>query len=106
MDGVIWTPIAGAIGQLFTPTQAEVGRMLRVVVTFVDDGGTTEIVVSAATAIVGDLINGGNLGNTLTGTAGQDEMFGNGGNDTLNGAAGNDTLNGGDGNDTLNGGRQ
>ena len=38
----VWTNIVGADGQLFTPTQAEVGRLLRVVVSYVDDGGTPE----------------------------------------------------------------
>jgi Ca2+-binding RTX toxin-like protein len=102
--GATWTPIAGATNQLFVPSQTQVGLQLRVAVTFVDDGGTTETVLSAATDIVGDLIQDTNVGHLLTGTAGQDEIFGNGGADTLNGLAGNDILDGGAGNDSLIGG--
>ena len=91
-------------GQLFVPTQAQVGLLLRVLVTYTDDQGTVETVASAATDVVGDLIFGTNAANTLTGTAGQDEIFGLGGDDILNGLGGNDLLDGGAGNDTLDGG--
>ena len=104
VDGVDWVEIAGATGQLFLPTQAQVGLRLRVVVSYVDDGGTPETVTSAATDIVGDLIFGTNAANTLIGTAGQDEIFGQGGADIITGLAGNDILDGGTGGDTLNGG--
>ena len=103
-DGAVWTDIAGANGQLFLPTQAQVGLLLRVVVSFVDDQGTPESVPSAATGVVGDLIFGNDAGNTLIGTAGQDEIFGQGGNDIITALGGNDILDGGLGNDTLNGG--
>jgi Ca2+-binding RTX toxin-like protein len=49
-------------------------------------------------------IHGGNLGDTLTGDAGNNELFGNDGNDVLDGAAGDDSLNGGNGDDSLHGG--
>ncbi|WP_369814186.1 beta strand repeat-containing protein, partial [Methylophilus sp. Leaf414] len=51
-----------------------------------------------------NLKEGDGNGNTLTGTAGDDQIYGYGGNDTLNGGAGNDILRGGSGNDTLDGG--
>jgi Ca2+-binding RTX toxin-like protein len=89
---------------LFTPTQAEVGHQLRVVVSYTDDLGTAETVVSAPTGIVGDFIAANAAAQTLTGNAGDDLIFGGGGSDTLNGLAGSDTLDGGTGNDTLNGG--
>ena len=103
-DGVNWTDIAGATGQLFVPQQAQVGMLLRVVVSFVDDGGTPESVASAPTGIVGDLIFGGDGGNTLIGTAGQDEIWGLGGADNISALAGNDTIFAGDGADRLDGG--
>ena len=103
-DGVNWTDIAGATGQLFVPQQAQVGMLLRVVVSFVDDGGTPESVASAPTGIVGDLIFGGSGGNTLVGTAGQDEIWGLGGADNISALAGNDTIFAGDGADRLDGG--
>ena len=103
-DGVVWTDIAGANGQLFVPTQAQVGLLLRVVVSYVDDGGTPESVTSFATDVVGDLTFGDNVANTLVGTAGQDEIFGQGGNDIITALGGNDILDGGLGNDQLDGG--
>jgi Ca2+-binding RTX toxin-like protein len=50
------------------------------------------------------VIYGTNLGETLTGTAGDDEIYGYDGNDVLNGGAGNDVLDGGAGADTMTGG--
>lgn len=104
IDPPVWTDIAGADGQLFTPTQAEVGLLMRVVVSYVDDGGTLETVASAATDVVGDLIFGTPAADTLNGNAGRDEIFGDAGADTINGNAGNDILNGEGGADTINGG--
>jgi len=53
----------------------------------------------------GDFTGSGNeLGNTITGGAGNDNLSGGAGNDTLNGGAGDDTLTGGLGNDRLTGG--
>ncbi len=43
---------------------------------------------------------------TLTGNAGNDQLYGGDGNDTLRGLAGNDVLTGGPGDDTLEGGTQ
>src|SRR5690606_28412543 len=54
---------------------------------------------STATATVQSVI-----GNTVSGTAGNDTLIGNGGNDTLIGNGGNDTLIGNGGNDILVGG--
>jgi Ca2+-binding RTX toxin-like protein len=99
-----FSDIPGANTQSFTPGDLQVNRELRVVVTYVDDGGATETVASAATEVVGNLFIGNNASNSFTGNAGQDELFGNGGADTLNGDAGNDIINGGAGNDVLNGG--
>ena len=99
-----FTDIAGATAQLFVPAQAQVNRELRVVVTFIDDGGTTETVISAATDVVGDLFNGNSRQHLHRQRRPGPDLSGNGGADTLNGAAGNDLLDGGNGNDTLNGG--
>jgi hypothetical protein len=46
------TDILGATSASFTPTTAEVGQTLRVVVTFVDNAGNREQVISASTAAV------------------------------------------------------
>ncbi len=100
-DGVVWTDIAGATGQLFVPTQAQVGLMLRVVVTYTDDGGTTETVMSAATDVVGDLFLGGAAADTWIGTDGQDIASSGAGDDLLVALGGNDILDGGAGADTI-----
>src|SRR5215831_18238646 len=104
VDGVAWTDIAGATAATFTPTQAQVLQVLRVVVTYIDDHGTLETVMSAATRPVGDRITGTAAAETLTGTPFDDWIVALGGADFLNGLAGNDILDGGAGNDTLNGG--
>jgi Ca2+-binding RTX toxin-like protein len=107
-DGVTWVDAVGDLtdgtGQLFVPTQDQVGSHLRVLVTYTDDQGTVETVASAVTEVVGDLIFGTNIPDTFIGTDGQDEIFGLGGADILDGFGGNDLIDGGNGNDTLDGG--
>src|SRR5262249_40906921 len=103
LDGATWVNV-GIDSPQFTPTQAEVGHQLRVVVSYTDDQGTAETVTSAATGIVGDFIAANAASQTLTGNAGDDLIFGGGGNDTLIGLAGGDSLDGGTGNDSLDGG--
>lgn len=145
LNGTTWTNIPGATGSTFVPNDpnflqillgdiSEIGRQLRVSVSFTDGLGGTETVFSVPTLPVAErtgvtlngttginnTLNGGAgddtlngvsplLGifggnDTLNGGAGNDFLNGLGGNDTLNGGAGDDILNGGDGNDTLNGG--
>lgn len=103
-NGSVWTAIAGATSATFTPAQAQVGLLLRVVASYTDATGVNESKPSAATIIVGDNITGSGGNNTQNGTAGQDFLSGLGGNDTMNGNGENDILDGGAGNDTLNGG--
>jgi Ca2+-binding RTX toxin-like protein len=92
--------------QSFTPLPAagtfpgEVGRELRVVITYTDALGNPETVTSAP-AIVGDLFQGGAGNDTFTGTASEDTAKGAGGNDTLTTNDGNDLVSGDAGDDTL-----
>ena len=108
IDG--WTntsdDLGGGTSQLFVPNQSHVGLFLRVAVTFVDDGGTTETVTSAPTQPVADdlLFILTEAADNFTGTAGADEIWGLGGDDTLFGLAGNDLIFGGLGNDFSDGG--
>src|SRR5262245_42093961 len=103
--GENFSDIAGATGQLFVPTQAQVNRELQVLVTYVDDQGFTETVASATTTVVGDLfIGAGNVVDNLSFTEGEDHIFGNGGADILNALGGNDIIDGGAGNDTIDAG--
>ncbi|UUZ78449.1 hypothetical protein LP414_16760 [Polaromonas sp. P1(28)-13] len=102
--GAVFTDIAGATSASFTPTQAEVGLNLRVVVSYTDALGNLELVFSAATGGVGDLMIGTPAPDTLSGTPFDDNIQGLGGNDILNGLAGNDLLDGGADDDVLVGG--
>jgi Ca2+-binding RTX toxin-like protein len=98
-------PIAGATTATYTPTQQDVGQVLRARVSYVDGLGTLEEVLSVPTDIVGDLIVGSrDLADTISGTPGADNISGDRGNDSLSGGAGNDTLNGGRDDDRLDGG--
>jgi predicted extracellular nuclease/2',3'-cyclic-nucleotide 2'-phosphodiesterase (5'-nucleotidase family)/Ca2+-binding RTX toxin-like protein len=111
--GETFTNIAGAIDSTFTPTQAQVNRQLRVVVSYTDDQGTVETLTSVPTIVTGDFFVGTSSANTFTGTNGQDIIAGLGNNDILNGLDGDDifrytfgdgkdTVDGGAGSDTLN----
>ena len=51
LDGISWSPIAGATAATFAPGDAHVGRQLRVVVSYTDLG-QDESVTSLATAAV------------------------------------------------------
>ncbi len=100
-----FTNIVGATNASFTPLQAQVNRRLQVVVTFVDNLGAAERVVSLPTTVVGDLFPGvgdSNVGvNVLTGTAGEDEYHGGASNDNLSTGNGNDIISGDAGDDII-----
>ncbi len=102
-NGATWT-VVGANSPTFTPTQVQVGRILRVMVSFTDGAGNSENLISEPTSVVGDLFTGTAAANLFTGTAGDDRALGLAGNDNLIGGLGSDTIDGGIGNDTLNGG--
>ncbi|WP_460894921.1 peroxidase family protein, partial [Ramlibacter monticola] len=102
--GPTFRNIAGATTQNFTPTQDQVNRQLRVVVTYTDNGGNANTATSDATIVTGDVVAPNSATQVLFGTAGQDNMNAGAGNDTLNGLDGNDNLTGGTGNDVVNGG--
>ena len=86
--------IAGETSNPYTLGDADVGREVRVVVSYTDDGGMDETLTSAATAAVGEDI--------LTGTAGNDsDLQGGAGRQTINGLGGDDTLTGGAGDDVF-----
>ncbi|MGF0336471.1 peroxidase family protein, partial [Ectopseudomonas toyotomiensis] len=96
--------IAGATGSSFTPTVAQAGQQIRVMVRYTDNGNTLESLTSAATAVLAGIMVMTTFGGTLTGTSGAEVMLGSDGDDILHGMGGNDTLEGGVGNDRLNGG--
>ncbi|MBY0381690.1 MAG: calcium-binding protein [Xanthobacteraceae bacterium] len=105
-----WTN-TGTNNQNFTVPAGNL-NFFRVVVSYTDNGGMTESIVSQNTAKVGnnagaginDTFNGTAGDNLLNGRFGDDNLSGLAGNDVINGGAGNDTLNGGDGNDFIDGG--
>ena len=101
--GSNWDNIA--LSSSYTVAADQLGRLLRVQVSFVDGGGTQETLASAATAAVSNgVFTGDDNANNLVGSDGDNQMFGLAGNDTLAGGLGNDTLDGGSGNDTMSGG--
>ncbi|MGA1303867.1 MAG: peroxidase family protein, partial [Cyanobium sp.] len=102
-NGNTWT-VVGTNSPTFTPTPAQVGRILRVQVAYTDGAGNSENLISQPTSVVGDLYTGTAANNLFTGTNGDDRALGLGGNDNLIGAAGNDTLEGGNGDDSHLGG--
>jgi len=72
-DGVdAWIDISGATGTTFTLTQAEVGHMVRPVLSYTDDQGTYETLLIAGTSAVTvpNAAPGGTV--TVAGAAGQD----------------------------------
>ena len=99
-----FTDIADAIDPTFTVTANQIGRRIRVAVSFSDDIMSPEVVTGSATAVVGVTFVGTAGNNVWVGTSGDDVASGDAGNDTLTGNAGNDTLAGDSGNDTINGG--
>ncbi len=124
-NGTSWSDIDGATEATFTPVDGvggQVGASLRVSVIFTDGQGNIETLTSVSTGLVGDswtgtagddvffggvgddIANGLNGSDYLSGGAGDDVLNGAGGADTLLGDAGNDSLNGGAGDDTLMGG--
>lgn len=120
LNGGNWVNIAGATSATFTPANA--GATLRLVVTYTDDQGTNETLVSLPTAQVGrrvtgtnaaevlaftnfdDIGFGGGGADTMNGRNGHDTLFGEGGGDVLTGHAGDDSIDGGAGDDNLDGG--
>ena len=103
-SGLTWVDIAGATNTTFTPAQAQVGQLLRVLASYTDAMGYAETVISAATEVVGDNIRGTADPDTLTGTAGADIISALAGADTIFGGAGADTILGGRGNDVISAG--
>jgi len=98
--GTTWTAIHGATATTFSPGQAQVGLLVRAVVSYTDGQGTVESVPSAATTLVLGFQAGGSGKDTLTGSAVADTLNGGAGDDRLTGGGGNDTLIGGEGVDT------
>jgi Ca2+-binding RTX toxin-like protein len=94
-------PIGGATESTYTAQAQDVNATISVAVSYTDGGGTSENVLSAATAPV----TAGTSGNdVITGTSGDDVLAALAGNDIVNALGGNDTLIGGPGADHLDGG--
>ena len=96
-----FTDIVGATNPTFTPGVAEVGRRIRVTVSFIDGIFSPETVIGPSTAIISDNFVGTPANDTWVGTAGNDTASGAGGNDSLTALAGNDTVSGDAGDDTI-----
>src|SRR5207248_1077192 len=92
-----------------TPEDAGHDNIYDVVVSVTDtsNASSTQLIQVSVTDVdeAGQIINGGNGNDTLTGTTGNDIISGGNGNDVINAGDGNDIVAGGNGNDTINGGR-
>jgi Ca2+-binding RTX toxin-like protein len=91
--------ITGATASTYVIAEADTGAALSVRMSFTDDFGALETVVSDQTDTVTSLV-----GIIVTGTPDPDPLEGTSREDTITGLAGDDTLTGGRGNDTLDGG--
>ncbi|MBM1312317.1 DUF4214 domain-containing protein [Sulfitobacter mediterraneus] len=100
-DGV---SLAGENASTFQITEADTGATLSVSVSFTDDFGMDETVVSEDTdtveSIVGLVLRGTAEAEALIGTNGEDTIQGLGADDTLTGGRADDILEGGNGIDT------
>lgn len=90
--GTVFNNIAGATGTSFTPGNGQVGLRLRVRVTYTDNDGTPEAVLSSLSGVVGDVFVGTAAANTYNGTTGRDRVTGLGGNDVINTIGGDDLI--------------
>ena len=76
--------IAAATASTYTLTQAEVGKVITVIASYIDLFGSAESKISTATSTV--VAN-----QTFTGSTGNDSLTGSAGNDSIDGGAGVDT---------------
>ncbi|MDD5229048.1 MAG: cadherin-like domain-containing protein, partial [Methylococcales bacterium] len=104
-------PISGATQNSYTLTESDVGKTIKITVSFIDGGNTLETATSKATDVIqaitpsnGKIEQGDSGNNLIIGTGKNDQLSGLAGADTLRGNAGNDILDGGSGNDLLEGG--
>lgn len=76
-DQITWTAIAGATGTSYTLTQAEVGRHVRMLVSYTDAGGAAESMASSVgTAVAYAEANQAPAGSlTISGTAQQGQLL-------------------------------
>ncbi|WP_374437663.1 reprolysin-like metallopeptidase [Inhella sp.] len=73
--GQTWTDIAGATTDRFTPTEAQVGRLLRARIDYTDARGTAEAVTSLPTAAIANSNDAPTGSLLITGTVRQGETL-------------------------------
>ncbi len=80
-------------GQIYTVTEDDLGKTIRVEITFTDSTGELQASLSDETAPVGRSVRGISAGEeTLNGTSGSDLIDGTGGINKMSGIAGNDVF--------------
>jgi Ca2+-binding RTX toxin-like protein len=111
LSGSNWATVG--TGTSYTLLNDSMGKQVRVVVSYTDKQGTTEVVTGTTSAVIAtnalklagkakaDVLSGMSGKDSLNGNAGNDRLFGNGGDDTLTGGAGADELYGGSGADAF-----
>lgn len=95
------TEIAGETGPAYTVGSADANAQITVRVSFEDDFGTDESLLSDGVEVTSG--GGGTAGLNFVGTPNPDTFFGQAGNDTATGNEANDLLTGGAGFDSING---
>ncbi|WP_160006093.1 peroxidase family protein [Rhizobium sp. 18055] len=94
-----WANVVGATAATINNVAA--GTFYRVMVSYTDNSGFPESVVSEMTARVGTNGNDGTLAVPFSGSGAPNLLNGRNGNDVLDGLGGNDVINGGGGIDTV-----
>ncbi|WP_053076586.1 hypothetical protein [Caenimonas sp. SL110] len=95
------TPIPDANASTYTVKAADIGFQLRVTVSYVDGGGTSESETSSATVAVGIAVTPQPGTHEVIGTSGNDQLLSGRGRDDMIGGAGDDVYYVNQGGDTI-----
>jgi Ca2+-binding RTX toxin-like protein len=74
-DGNTWNAISGATAASFTLTEAQVGKQVRAVASYIDGHGTSESMASAATAAIANVNDAPTGSVTVAGTPAQNQVL-------------------------------
>ncbi|HEY7987518.1 MAG TPA: calcium-binding protein, partial [Methylophilaceae bacterium] len=74
-DGSAWTNISGATAAIFTLTDAQVGKQVRVTASYTDGHGTPESINSTATPTIANINDAPTGSVTVSGTATQNQVL-------------------------------
>ncbi|MES2633211.1 MAG: hypothetical protein V4669_09590 [Pseudomonadota bacterium] len=95
------TPITDANASTYTVKEADIGFQLRVTVSYVDGGGTSESATSSATVAVGIAVAAEPGSREVVGTSGNDQLLSGHARDSMYGGTGDDVYYVNQGGDTI-----